>query len=371
MIKVCHITTVHPSRYDVRIFEKECRSLAEYGFDVTLIINDDLPDEIKHKVKIRSLGVKADSRIQRITVVKKEAYKEALMVGADLYHLHDPELLLIALKLKKRGKKVVFDSHEFTAAQIASKQYIPRMLRGIISSIYRALESICLSRIDGIVEPCTYNGKDYFKNIDIPKVIIGNFPKVQLFENISDRHPDKEKICYIGSITEVRGIFQMIRACYLAGKRLVLIGDIEPELHAQVENMPEYSCVEYKGILPHELAIREISRCVLGLSVLEPKVQYTNIDNLPTKVYEYMSLGMPVVLSDFPYYMKTLEKYKYGIAVDPMDVQAIADAINTITADDKMAARMGIEGKRAIAEEMNWGEEAKKLVEFYKQLCRS
>ncbi len=42
--KVCHLTSAH-QRYDVRIFQKECLSLAKHGYDVTLIVNDDLEDE--------------------------------------------------------------------------------------------------------------------------------------------------------------------------------------------------------------------------------------------------------------------------------------------------------------------------------------
>lgn len=45
MVKICHITTVHPNRYDVRIFEKECVTLAKNGYEVTLIVNDKLQDE--------------------------------------------------------------------------------------------------------------------------------------------------------------------------------------------------------------------------------------------------------------------------------------------------------------------------------------
>lgn len=364
-MKLCHITTVHQNRYDVRIFQKECTSLAKAGYDVTLLVNDELPDEIKDDVKIMSVAVSCRNRLNRILKASKAVYKKALELDADIYHLHDPELLQIAVKLKKHGKKVVFDSHEFSAVQIRYKPYIPAPLRIPISNIYRKYEARCLGKLDGMVEPCTYNGEDFFEEVRIPKVIIGNYPKADQFEEVSREGADYDRCCYVGSLTEIRGLFHMIRACHLAGKKLVLIGHIEPELRQRMESMPEYECVEYMGVLPHDTAMREAAKCGIGLSILEPAGQYVSVDNLPTKVYEYMMMGMPVILSDFPFFRKTAEKYGFGVTVDSTDDRAVADAIHELADDRDRMRRMGEEGKRAIQEEMNWESDAKKLIDFY------
>jgi hypothetical protein len=95
--------------------QKECVSLVSAGYEVTLIVNDALPNEDKNGVKIKSLAIPVKNRRERIKKVSKAAYLKALEESADLYHIHDPELLPIAVELKKKQKKVVFDSHEFTA----------------------------------------------------------------------------------------------------------------------------------------------------------------------------------------------------------------------------------------------------------------
>ena len=209
MIKVCHITTVHSNRYDVRIFEKECTSLAKAGYDVTLLVNDELPDEVKNNVKIISIGIRTRSRLDRITRVLKAVYMKALSIGADIYHLHDPELLCAGTKLKRKGKKVIFDSHEFTAIQIKYKLYIPSIVRGITSELYEKYESKCLNKIDGMIQPCTYKGTDFFASVNIPKIVIGNYPNVDYLKKRERKNVDKNKACYIGGLTEIRGLFHM------------------------------------------------------------------------------------------------------------------------------------------------------------------
>ena len=111
MIKVCHITTVHPEK-DVRIFYKECKSLARNGFDVKLIVvngNSFIEDGVE------VIGVPCDysGRLQRFYKATKAAYHKALQIDADIYHFHDPEFLPYAGKLKRKGKKVRSEQNAF------------------------------------------------------------------------------------------------------------------------------------------------------------------------------------------------------------------------------------------------------------------
>ena len=120
--------------------------------------------------------------------------------------------------------------------------------------------------------------------------------------------------------------------------------------------------------MEHEKAIKVASKSMAGLSLLHNEGQYSKIDNLPVKLYEYMMLGLPAVVSDFPYYKKVLSKYEFGIAVDPMNVDDIADAIKTIVDSTDLQNSMSQAGQDAIANEMNWNIEADKLVELYESI---
>lgn len=370
MTKICHITTVHNNRYDVRIFEKECSYLAKAGYDVTLLVNDELADEKKNSVCIRSLNKKTYNRLDRIIRISNCAYKAALRTGAEIVHVHDPELLGVAVRLQKKGKKVIFDSHEFTSLQILTKDYIPHILRKPLSLIYRRYETRKINKLSGLIKPCYYDGKDFFDNIRIPSVIVGNYPMITSRDMV-----DKEtilsrerKVCYVGSIDESRGALKMVDAAFLAGVKLVMIGEVTPELMKIMEHSKGFSNIEFLGKVSHERALQELSKCRIGLSLLQDVGQYSKLDNLPTKIYEYMDVGVPTIMSNFPFYRKQLEKYEFGIAVNPSSEQDIAQAIIELIDDYDKQYELIKAGKMAIRNEFCWDKDAEKLISFYEKL---
>ena len=102
MFKVCHMTSAHGVE-DIRIFHKECVSLAKAGYDVYLVERGESYE--KDGVHIVGVGEILKSRRKRMTEGAKKVYEAARAVDADIYHLHDPELLPYGLKLKKQGRR--------------------------------------------------------------------------------------------------------------------------------------------------------------------------------------------------------------------------------------------------------------------------
>src|SRR5699024_4873856 len=132
--RVCHLTSVHRAE-DPRIFHKECTSLVKKGYEVYLVAHGE--SYIKNKVNIIGVGKKPTSRYKRFIESSQKVYKAAKALQADIYHLHDPELLPYALKLKKTGAKVIFDSHEDYISTITEKDYLPSFTRNLIAKIFK------------------------------------------------------------------------------------------------------------------------------------------------------------------------------------------------------------------------------------------
>ena len=370
MMKVCHMTSVHPAE-DIRIFHKECVGLAKKGYDVTLIQRGDSYE--KNGVKLLGFGELTGNRLKRMLRGPKLVFDKALSVDADIYHFHDPELIPCALKLKKMGKHVVFDSHEKYSMQLRSKPYLPRFVTEIIAWVYSRYERFALKKIDAVIFPCTLNGVHPFEGQCKRTITLNNLP---LLEEIYDKWTPEETpeftACYVGYVRPDRGNSQNVQACNQLGIKLILAGQVSSaEYEQELRDLDQKNLTEIWGFVNRDQVLQALKRASVGL-VTELNVGQNNVfDNLPTKAYEYMSLGVPVIISHSPYVDQLLQEKQFGIAVDPENVGEIADAIRYFMDNPAEAKRMGENGRRAIKEEFNWGAEEQKLFALYEDILNN
>ncbi|TFG82517.1 MAG: hypothetical protein E4H19_12955, partial [Chromatiales bacterium] len=134
--RVLHVSTVH-SPTDTRILYRECRSLANHGYDVALLACGDVSADVG-SIRVLSLP-RPPTRLHRFTVSAFRAVRAAWRENADIYHFHDPELVPWMLLLRLRGKPVIFDVHEDIGGSLAERTWIPRGLRTITGRVARAI----------------------------------------------------------------------------------------------------------------------------------------------------------------------------------------------------------------------------------------
>jgi glycosyltransferase involved in cell wall biosynthesis len=367
MKKVCHLTSVH-QRYDVRIFLKECSSLAENGFDVTLIVADSRENEVKNNVKIINVStIKSKNRIVRMSKTVWQVYKKAKELKSDIYHIHDPELLSIALLLKNKSNKVVFDAHEDLPKQILDKFYINKYLRKSLSKFVQIFEYQVCKSLSGIVA-ATPSITNKFKKINSNAININNYPLLSELVEVSDWTLKKNEICFIGGISKIRGTSQVVEAMqYTSGTKLNIAGDYSPEEYrTELINIKGWDKVNEYGFVSRQAAREIMVNSKVGIVTFLPAANH--IEAQPNKMFEYMSAGLPIVTSNFPLWKEIVEKNNCGICVDPLNSKEIAKAINYLLEDNKEAEVKGINGREVVMEKYNWKIESKKLTDFYNNI---
>src|SRR5271165_3550775 len=224
--RVVQMTSVHPP-FDVRIFHKECKSLAMAGYDVTLIAPHSSGDQIIDGVKLHTVPLPRERR-ERMTKTIPAVYRAAIEEDAEIYHFHDPELMPVAMLLKLRGKTVIYDVHEDYASNMR-KQWIPTALQGPASLAVKASEATLGRACDRVVAATPKIASHFNPG---RTSLVQNFPWIDEFM-VSGGLPYQEReaiVAYVGYLADVRGLremtaaIQMVRAEMPA--KLVLAGEI-------------------------------------------------------------------------------------------------------------------------------------------------
>lgn len=364
--KVAHLTSVHP-RSDSRIFFKQCRSLATNGYEVTFVVADGLGDAHQEGVKVIDVS-KLTGRLNRIFKTTQRVLEMAIKLDADIYHLHDPELIPIGLKLKHRGKKVIFDAHEDFPKQLLGKSYLNPLFARLLSRAVSIWEQYACKQFDGIIAATPFI-RDKFLCINSNTLDINNFPILDELEANLPWDNKLDEFCYVGGIGAIRGIREILCACNLlqTPARLNLAGRFyEPNIETEMKKQPGWKRVNDFGYLDRTGVRTVLERSVIGLVTLHPIINY--LDALPVKMFEYMAAGIPVIASNFPLWSKIVEGNKCGVCVNPLDPKEIASKIDQLMSDRDWAKHLGENGRRAVVNYYNWSIEETKLIKFYQHI---
>jgi glycosyltransferase involved in cell wall biosynthesis len=394
--------------YDSRV-RKEARSLAEAGYDVTIVClasgatDTDLPATVTVMVVLPTgaMVIPGSSNpffaaprgciaARRGRVAWLAAYVRGLRAWGrlaveaagpvDVWHAHDLSGLAAIIPNLHRGVPVVYDSHElFLETDTALRLPLPARL------MLRAYERRLVSRVSAVITVNEALASVFRRRYRRLRVLaVHNCPdrwlppveRPTVLREAAGVSREAPVILYHGALSTHRGVEQLMQALLEPGledAHLVLMGFGEMRddfIRASAEARWEDRVHVLEMVRPTEL-LPWVASADIGAMPIQPSTLNYRLST-PNKLFECLAAGTPVIASDFPAIRKIIVDNPggpLGAVCDPSRVDAIADAIRSILrlerADlEALRARCS----RAAAERWNWDRERKALISVYSEI---
>lgn len=371
-MKVCHITVAHEYN-DIRIFHKECRSLFKNGYDVSIVAPNTL-DTVMDGIKIYGVKVNGNPLI-RLFFGAGKIYKRALQLDADIYHFHDIEMYTYGVKLKKKGKKVIFDSHEDWLGYTMDIEWLPYFIKKIMVHSIRNLYKKYMKCFDAVITVSPHI-IDILKQFTSKLYMITNYPIIDKNNIVRFTYDEyckrNQQICYAGTVYKFGSQNIIIKSIQdISNINYTIIGAIDDEYKKTLVELDKNNKVNFVGRVPRKDVDNFYFNSLFGIVLFD----YLPICGGKTgtmgnnKIFEYMQMGLPIVCTDSDCWKKMIvDKYNCGICVSPHNIDDVKGAIEYLLNNKEQAYKMGQNGLNAVYKEFNWNTQEEILLQIYSQM---
>jgi len=362
---VCHVSTVHRG-LDPRIFWKECVSLASAGYRVTLLAPG-IPAGIVEGVLC--IPLRHETRRWIRPLMGFSAFWRVLRLHPRIAHFHDPELIPVAVALRVFGLKTIYDAHEDLPKQLKQKDWAQRpVIRVAVTGLAWWLERSLrwLSAVVYVVDGQTES------KMNARAVLARNFPREDLFPPaVTPRDPTALPInvVYVGGLGrggDFRVLIDAVGMLPEGQARFLVAGYWKSrEFRDECEQSIGWGRVELLGELAHTEIRGVLLRGDIGVHC--PRTEPNVVRSIPLKVLEYMACGLPMVLTDIPFWHEMFGDIPLYVA-EP-SAASIATALAELINDPAARHERGSQGLSLLqANEWYWEKESAKLLALYEDL---
>ena len=371
------IVSINRGPSDPRAMQKEARSLAGRGYQVSYVCNvASGPMVADERVQVNALKLPT-GRLALQMRGPGMVLEEALGFRPDVVHVFDPVLIWPALRLGRRhGMKIVVDLPEDNAKQILQKSYLgPMAVRRLVSYVYRRLSRRWLPHADLLITATPSIARSLPDGCH--QVLVRNFPAIAEIDAVPPLElADARNSCpmlrvsYIGGIGAIRGIRELVLATGMLQGRaeLHLAGPVfDRHFLGELESMPAWQYCQYHGWLDWQDSIALVKACDVGacVSVAAPN----QVEALPVKVFEYMACGRGSIVSSFPLWRRLFAGA--ALFADPTKPASTAGLMEQLLAKPALLHRLSERGRLMAEMYYSWESEAQQLADGYAGLWRA
>jgi glycosyltransferase involved in cell wall biosynthesis len=346
----------------VRVGHKEAMTFQTLGCDVTILCRNPPGDQY---LGMRTMAARGTSSRLALLFCTPLHALQALRLRADLYVVVNPFSIMVGLLLAFAGRRVVYSTHEDFGQKALIRTHVPKALRSFVGHAI-----VLLERLLARMSQATIVTQSDIRHRYARSLLIGNAPLTSgpIVEEASAIHASLESnavptLIYAGAINRDRGLFRMLDIAVLLNEthpwRLVLAGPMSAADHSAARTHAGWKYVDYVGFVSHARSLALIRRATFGLGLLSDVGGYSRTSM--TKLYEYMLMETPFVVSDFPCWRESVRGLAAGLFVDPTETDLTARQIDAIYRDPARYRSMQRAGRLFIEQEFNWSLESRPL----------
>jgi glycosyltransferase involved in cell wall biosynthesis len=300
-------------------------------------------------------------------------------------HVHDMVIAEPVLGLAKRkGLPVTLDLHENRPASMREYRHLNKFPgkwlidlkqweRKQIDLVNRANHVVTVTQLakDDLLRQTVRKDSEI---IVVPNTSSYTFRQYPLMEDILDRMKPTFNLLYIGDTSLRRGTADALYAVdvlkeQIPNLKLWILGtssaDHELREIVRKKNLDRY--VQFEGWQPEKLFATYITGSHVCISPLRRNPHHDT--TFANKIFQYMSLERPIVVSDCPAQALLVEQERCGLVHIAADIQDLADKIMKLYKDSALRTEMGQRAQRAVMEKWNWEETSVPLVKLYETLA--
>lgn len=367
-MRIVLLTSAHPT-LDKRIFERQAVLLRKAGHDVHIVAPSDQPISVHSGVTIHGFA-RPRSYVHRLLQLR-ELYRIGLALRGDLYHLHDPDLLAIGWRIRRvLAVPVVYDAHEDFSVERRVLGLSPQLSR-VFARVIGGTERFLAQRLDAVVCPHRLRLGE-LRHPSKPALFLPNYPPQDVFGGNDREYQRERSLVYSGLLSESRGAFLILDAAErMRDVEFLLLAKfmIEGEERRFVSELGRrrLANVHYRGFLPlPDLAIA-LRRAAVGIMPWRRTPQHVRAAQ-PSKLYEYMASGLPILAADLPVTREIVLANGCGLVHEPHDVDDFVRRAYQLLDDPAAAADAGMKGRSAFEQFYSYERAGKELLAMYADL---
>lgn len=350
--------------YDQRM-QKICTSLAQNGFEITLVgfqKKKSLPltKSAFHPKRLSLIFQKGPLFFVETNI---RLFFYLLFSKSDMLCANDLDTALPVLFASAiKGQKRVFDAHELFCEMhdIISR---PKIYR-----IWKSIEKFCQPKFPlGYTENEGY-AQAYQRMYGVDYFIVMNSPYLRPEMNAPAKN--EKSLIYQGVVEKGRGFEGLVPAMKSIDATVTVCGSGSFMDNVKSNALQEgvISKFNFKGfVLPKDLPAYT-AEAYIGLN-LNDNLGASFYYSLSNRFFDYMHAAVPQISMNYPENKKMNAEFEIAILIDDLEPTTIALAINQLLSDKTLYERLRQNCLKA-REVYHWNQEEKKLVAFYNRIAK-